>query len=91
MVVIHRSTVFIFRQSFLERRLVSDTEYPLVLRVNLGPHEEVARLYIFDKNETMEVRHEVAQYLRFSYAECRAILNMFYEEEEREVDYIRRK
>ncbi len=37
------------------------------------------------------LQFQVAQYLRFSYAECRAILNMFYEEEEREVDYIRRK
>ena len=34
---------------------------------------------------------QVAQYLRFSYAECRAILHMFYEEEETEVDFIRRK
>jgi hypothetical protein len=43
----------------LERRLVSDAENPLVLRVNLGPHDEIARLYIFDRNQTMEVNHEV--------------------------------
>ena len=47
-------------QFFLERRLVGDDENPLVLRVNLGPHEDIAKLYIFDKNETTEISHEVS-------------------------------
>lgn len=72
-----------------ERRMVADLECPLALRVNLGPHENISKLYLLDKNQTTEIRHEVAQYLKFSYAECRSILNMFYEEEEREVDAIR--
>jgi hypothetical protein len=42
-----------------ERRLVGDDEYPLVLRVNLGPHEDISKLYIFDKNNTTEVNYEV--------------------------------
>ena len=42
-------------------------------------------------NHTNEIRQEVAQFLRFTYAECRAILDMFYDEEEREIEQIRRK
>jgi len=62
------------------------------LRVaTLGPHEDVSKLYLLDKKSNDEIRHEVAQYLRLSYAECRAFVNAFYEQEEREVDYIRFK
>ena len=61
-----------------------DTEFPLYLRVNLGPHEDAVNLYILDNN-TIEIRQEVAQFLMFSSAELRAILNMFYEEEEQEI------
>ncbi|TRY81174.1 hypothetical protein TCAL_11847 [Tigriopus californicus] len=74
-----------------ERRLVTDCEFPLLLRVNLGADESVAKLYLLDRSSTTEIGHEVAQYLRFSYAECRAILNMFYEEEEHEVEKIKYK
>ena len=59
--------------------------------MNLGPHEDVSKLYLLDKRSTDEIRHEVAQYLRFSYTECRNMVNMFYEEEEKEVERIRMK
>lgn len=99
-------------------------------RVNLGPHEDIAKIYLMNKENTNEIRyfkiyisfvnlcnksnptlislhpqnnsykslilrkkiffsHKVAQYLRFSYAELRSFLSMFYEEEEREADRIR--
>jgi len=74
-----------------ETRLVGPSESPLTLRVNLGPHEEISKLYLMDKHKTTEIPHEVAQYLNFSYAELRSFLNMFYEEEEREADRIRTK
>lgn len=85
---IHRSVDFL---NISERRLVSETEYPLLLRVNLGPHEDVAKLYVMELKSANEICHEVAQFLRFTYAECRAIVDMFYEEEEREIERIRRK
>ena len=50
---------------FSERRLVGDHEFPLILRVNLGPREDIAKLYIFDKNQTSEVSHEVSLIIRF--------------------------
>merc|ERR1712098_370290 len=74
-----------------ETRLVGPSESPLTLRVNLGPHEEISKLYLMDKHKTTEIPHEVAQYLNFSYAELRSFLSMFYEEEEREADRIRTK
>ena len=40
---------------------------------------------------TSEIKFEVAQFLRFTYAECRAIVDMFYEEEEKEIERIKRK
>lgn len=74
-----------------ERRLLGDNEFPLLLRVNLGPHENIAKFYLMDRRATVEIRHEVAQFIRFSYAELRAFLNMFYEEEEREAERIKEK
>ncbi len=64
-----------------ERRLLSEDEFPLLLRVNLGPHEDVAKFQLMELKYTSEIKPEVAQFLKFTYAECRAILDMFYEEE----------
>jgi len=74
-----------------ERRMISETEFPLLVRVRTGPHEDVAKLYLMDRTRTEEISQQVAAFLRFSYAELRSFLNMFYEEEEREADRIRTK
>ena len=74
-----------------ERRLVTPNEFPLLLKVNLGPHEDVAKLQLMELKTTPEINPEVAQFLKFTYAECRAIVDMFYEEEEREIERIKRK
>lgn len=74
-----------------ERRLVGDEESPLTLRVTQGPHEEVSKLYLMDRQATSEISGEVAQFLAFTMTELRSFLNMFYEEEEREADKIRTK
>ena len=47
-----------------ETRLVGEQECPLLLRVRLGPHEEVAKLYLMDRR-TEEVSHAVAQFIRW--------------------------
>ncbi len=41
-----------------------DHEFPLRLRVDLGPREDIAKLFLMDRRNTTEIRHEVAQYLR---------------------------
>ena len=60
-------------------------------RVNSGPHEDVAKFQLMELKYTSDIKPEVAQFLKFTYTECRAIVDMFYEEEEREVEQIKRK
>lgn len=54
----------------------------------LGPHEDVAKLFIFDRHNTNEVSSEVAQFLNLSQVECRAILQQYRMQEEREIQRI---
>ena len=44
--------------SITERRRLTESECPLLTRVNLGPHEDAAKLYVMD-NRTTDIRHEV--------------------------------
>lgn len=76
---------------FLEQRKLKEDEYPLLTRVLLGPHEDIVRLFLMDSQTTSEVSCEVAQFLNLSLAECRAILNQYYGQEEREVARIKEK
>ncbi|CAH1111033.1 unnamed protein product [Psylliodes chrysocephalus] len=82
--------LFIVRDNGEQRRL-KESEYPLLARVLLGPHEDVARLYLMDSHNTPEVSSEVAQFLNLTLAECRAILAQYYSQEEREVARIKQK
>ncbi|CAH0552964.1 unnamed protein product [Brassicogethes aeneus] len=82
--------LFVVRDNGEQRRL-KDDEYPLLTRVVLGPHEDVAKLYLMDGNTTPEVSSEVAQFLNLSVVECRAILNQYYTQEEREAARLKEK
>ncbi|XP_069698232.1 ras association domain-containing protein 4 isoform X2 [Periplaneta americana] len=82
--------LFIVRDNGEQRRL-RDDEYPLLVRVMLGPHEDVAKLFLMDRQNTEEISNEVAQFLNLSTAECRAILERYQEEEEREAKRVRSK
>ncbi|XP_042876250.1 ras association domain-containing protein 4-like [Penaeus japonicus] len=74
-----------------ERRRIRDDEYPLITRVMLGPHEEVARFFIVDAHQTDEISPQVAQFLNLSLAECRAILLQYEQEEMRNIIAVRQK
>lgn len=74
-----------------ERRRIREDEYPLITRVMLGPHEEVARVFIVDAQQTDEISPQVAQFLNLSLAECRAILHQYQQEESRQVLAVRQK
>ena len=74
-----------------EQRKVKEDDYPLVVRVMLGPHEDVARLFLVDSHFTPEISSEVAQFINLSISECRAILDQYQTEQEREEDRIREK
>ncbi|XP_042235379.1 ras association domain-containing protein 2-like [Homarus americanus] len=74
-----------------ERRRIRDDEYPLITRVMLGPHEDVARVFIVDAQQTEEISPQVAQFLNLSLAECRAILQQYEQEERRQILAVKQK
>lgn len=47
--------LFVMRDNGEQRRL-KDDEYPLLVRIMLGPHEDVARLFLMDASNTSEIR-----------------------------------
>lgn len=76
---------------FTEQRRLKDDEYPLEVRVVLGPHENVARLFLVDRLSTPEISSDVAQFLNLSLAECHGILQRYYYEEERQILLLKEK
>ncbi|XP_050525973.1 ras association domain-containing protein 6 [Daktulosphaira vitifoliae] len=74
-----------------ERRKLQDDEYPLVVRLIQGPHEDVARIYLMESRTTDEISCDVAQFLNFSLPECKAILAGYDAEEEKHVNAIKAK
>ncbi|XP_053682995.1 uncharacterized protein LOC128733437 [Sabethes cyaneus] len=74
-----------------EQKKLKEDDYPLVARVILGPHEDIAKLFLMDGQQTPEISSEVAQFLNLSIPECRAILERYHEEEQRELFRIRTK
>lgn len=61
------------------------------VRVVLGPHENVARLFLVDKLSTPEISSDVAQFLNLSLAECHGILQRYHYEEERQILLLKEK
>ncbi|KAL0280632.1 UNVERIFIED_CONTAM: hypothetical protein PYX00_001864 [Menopon gallinae] len=82
--------LFVVRDNGEQRRL-KDDEYPLLVRVMLGPHEDVTKLFLMDAHNTEEISSDVAQFLNLSIAECQNILDRYEEEEERQAKRIRLK
>ncbi|XP_012271252.1 ras association domain-containing protein 4 [Orussus abietinus] len=82
--------LFVVRDNGEQRRL-RDDEYPLEVRVVLGPHENVTRLFLVDKLSTPEISSDVAQFLNLSLAECHGILQRYHFEEERQILVLREK
>ncbi|KAH8312469.1 hypothetical protein KR044_010883 [Drosophila immigrans] len=83
-------SLFIVRDNGEQKRL-KDNEYPLITRITLGPHEDVARLFLVDARKTDEISNEVAQFLNLSLPECRAILAGYDTELSREVVKIKER
>ncbi|KAL7731245.1 hypothetical protein ACLKA6_014429 [Drosophila palustris] len=83
-------SLFIVRDNGEQKRL-KDNEYPLITRITLGPHEDVARLFLVDARKTDEISNEVAQFLNLSLPECRAILDRYDQELGREIVKIKER
>lgn len=76
---------------FPEQRRLKEDEYPLEVRVILGPHENISRLFLVDKLSTPEISSDVAQFLNLSLAECQNILQRYHYEEERQALMLKEK
>lgn len=48
-------SLFIVRDNGEQKKL-SNEDFPLLTRVLMGPHEDVARLFLMDAQETPEIR-----------------------------------
>lgn len=81
--------IYVIRDNGECRRL-QDQECPLVVRVLLGPSEDVAKVYVMSKPIT-DVSAEVAQFINLSEVELRLFLKKFEEEESKEILRLRRK
>ena len=77
--------------NLIEQRRLREDEYPLEVRVVLGPHENIARLFLVDKLSTPEISSDVAQFLNLSLPECHNILQRYNYEEERQILIIQEK
>lgn len=47
--------LFIIRDNGEQKRLKED-DFPLIVRIMQGPHEDVAKLFLMDAQETPEIR-----------------------------------
>ncbi len=73
-----------------ETHAFQPNDFPLLKRVQLGPDENVAKIFIKEK-KAGEVSTEVAQYVNLQFSVLQAILKKFQEEEEKEVMKIRQR
>ncbi|XP_077999784.1 uncharacterized protein LOC144452555 [Glandiceps talaboti] len=67
------------------------TDFPLLERVNMGPNEDYAKIYLMEKSSTTEITHEVAQLIHVDLPVLRAILDRYKEEEEKKVKTLKQK
>lgn len=65
-------------------------DFPLLRRIQLGPDENVAKIFIMER-KTSQVSPEVAQYVNLPFPVLQAILVKFKEEENKEIEEIRKK
>lgn len=48
-------SLFIVRDNGEQKKLTAE-DFPLLTRVLIGPHEDVARLFLMDEMQTVEIR-----------------------------------
>jgi hypothetical protein len=69
------------------------SDYPLSVRLKIGPSEDVAKVYIMENSDgdDIGISQEAAAYIRFQLPELNVFLKKFEEEEERELDKIKQR
>ncbi|XP_030835666.1 ras association domain-containing protein 2 isoform X2 [Strongylocentrotus purpuratus] len=66
-------------------------DFPLLRRIQLGPDENVAKIFVMERKTTSQVSQEVAQYVNLPITVLGGILKKFKEEENKEIEEIRKK
>ncbi|XP_041856275.1 ras association domain-containing protein 2b [Melanotaenia boesemani] len=74
-----------------ERVKLKRTDYPLVLRVMQGPCEQVCKVFLTEEDLGEEVTYDVAQYIKFEMPVLQSFITKLKEEEDREVQKLRRR
>nr|XP_013815642.1 PREDICTED: ras association domain-containing protein 2 [Apteryx mantelli mantelli] len=74
-----------------EKQKLRATDYPLIARVLQGPCEQVAKVFLMEKDQVEEVTYDVAQYIKFEMPVLRSFIQKLQEEEDREVKKLMRK
>ncbi|XP_028404862.1 ras association domain-containing protein 2-like isoform X2 [Dendronephthya gigantea] len=72
-----------------EIKRLNNEDAPLMIRLRLGPAEDLAKIYIMEDTEENTIRREVAQYIHFATPVLQAFIVKFDEEEEREMKKIK--
>lgn len=62
--VINKSSCLCLLTLLTELRRIKEEESPLIIRIMLGPYEDVSKIFIMDTQKTHEVSHEVCAHLR---------------------------
>uniref|UniRef100_A0A8C4JS46 Ras association domain family member 2 n=1 Tax=Dromaius novaehollandiae TaxID=8790 RepID=A0A8C4JS46_DRONO len=79
------------RAAPLSKQKLRATDYPLIARVLQGPCEQVARVFLMEKDQVEEVTYDVAQYIKFEMPVLKSFIQKLEEEEDREVKKLMRK
>jgi Ras association domain-containing protein 2/4 len=72
---------------------IKPNDYPLRVRLKLGPSEDMAKIFIMDAADEarVDISAEMAQYINLAIPVLEGILSKYQEEEEREVAKIKQK
>ncbi|XP_025899586.1 ras association domain-containing protein 2 [Nothoprocta perdicaria] len=74
-----------------EKQKLRASDYPLLARLLQGPCEQVARVFLMEKDQVEEVTYDVAQYIKFEMPVLKSFIQKLQEEEDREVKKLMRK
>ncbi|XP_006035211.1 ras association domain-containing protein 2 isoform X2 [Alligator sinensis] len=74
-----------------EKQKLKTTDYPLIARILQGPCEQVAKVFLMEKDQVEEVTYDVAQYIKFEMPVLKSFIQKLKEEEDREVKKLMHK
>lgn len=74
-----------------ETQTLSDSDLPLLTRLFFGPLEDDAKIFIVERQHTVDITKEVAEYINLPEAVLSGFLNKCFRDEERDIQWIQEK